>query len=174
MSDSHLPERAYEVQANCEGDGHDMAYTLVRHELEEQGHRLHERDLLDCTHQFRVSLLGGKWQLERTGGERSTYGLRVDIINSIDMDTFVRRFGLTRSGSYEFNVFGQTGSEAMTQLFTRRYTFLFEQWHSAERPNAYPVSLPNMEVSEAMLLPPRELPQRGRLRVDKLLRVTPQ
>eukprot|EP00971_Amphidinium_carterae_P285135 5660116-Amphidinium_carterae.2 len=170
---THMHESAPPEHPNEESDDHERAYTLVREELEEQRHRLNERDLQDTSNQFRVTLLGGKWQLQRTAGERSTYGLRVDVIPSTDMDQFVRRFALTRSGSYEFNVFGKSGSEAMTQLFIKRYSYLFEQWQRAERPSTYPGALPHMEIPEAMLLPLRDLPKRGKQRVDTLLNLAP-
>eukprot|EP00971_Amphidinium_carterae_P136209 2698929-Amphidinium_carterae.1 len=60
---------------------------------------------------FKISLLGGQWQMDRTG--RSVYGLRCDVVKHSLLDELATTWMLKRSASFEYNVYSQEGAEVL-------------------------------------------------------------
>eukprot|EP00971_Amphidinium_carterae_P134129 2657816-Amphidinium_carterae.1 len=60
---------------------------------------------------FKVSLLGGRWQVERTG--RSVYGLRCDIGKNTTLHLMAVTWHINKSASFEYNVYSEHGARIL-------------------------------------------------------------
>ena len=86
--------------------------------------------------QFRMSLLGGAWQVARTG--RAVYGLRVDIKKNTALWDFASAFNLKMSQSFENNVYSEAGGQLLSKLWRMRLHQLSVAWETAGRPATFP------------------------------------
>ena len=75
---------------------------------------------------FRTSLLGGQWQVERTG--RAIYGIRVDVKKGTTAAELCAAFKLTKSSSFERSVYGEEGGSFLSKLWIHRMSFLCAAW----------------------------------------------
>ena len=86
----------------------------------------------DDTDLFAYTLLGGAWQIKRTG--RALYGHRVDIRKETVVRTFAEHFAMPCSASFEFSKFSAKGSALMVRLWSRRMHALAVAWDNSDRP----------------------------------------
>ena len=75
---------------------------------------------------FRTSVLGGMWQVSRTG--RSIYGLRVDCKAKSDVFRMAAQLLLPRSASFEYNKYTEDSAAALVELYKHRMSFLKRLW----------------------------------------------
>ena len=75
---------------------------------------------------FRVSVLGGLWQVQRTG--RSVYGLRVDCRAKSATYNMAVSLGFPRSASFEYNKYGETTAAVLVDVYKHKMAFLRKIW----------------------------------------------
>ena len=160
------------MRIRADGGAQPANYQELFEELEGQRQEAHE-SVSVAREQFRVSLLGGSWQIARTGGSRATYGHRVDIVKNSEILHFAKRFGLTLSGSYDMQLFGEKGSYAMTQLYILRMTHLFDSWVARGRPEVYPRDIDQLDLPEDIVSSLGGLPPRAEKRRQQLVTLMP-
>ena len=90
-------------------------------ELVQQRQELAESIDLNNLH-FRVAILGGTWQVQRTG--RSIYGLRCDIKATSPLHAWAQGLALARSASFEYNVYGEQAASHLAAVWRERLLFL--------------------------------------------------
>ena len=153
-------------------DPAEAAFASVFEELD------HERDVLDAdplallADDFRWTLLGGEWQVQRTG--RQVYGIRVDIKAHSPLHNFAVRFKLPRSSSFERNVYGSEGGQALAQLWSTRVSGLFLHWQSHHEPVVFPRdSVTPLEVPDSLRAACDALGPRGQKRLQTILELCP-
>ena len=132
----------------------DEAYNSLFEDLEDQRCAVHAAfDTL--ADQFRTSLLGGDWQLRRTG--RLVYGVRVDVKAGSAVADLCSTYSLNKSASFEQSVYGDEYGQALGKVFIHRLSFLTQVWEDLGRPvNGIPeekllgyVLTPDLEASLA-------------------------
>eukprot|EP00971_Amphidinium_carterae_P312942 6218875-Amphidinium_carterae.1 len=77
---------------------------------------------------FKVSLLGGRWQMERTG--RSVYGLRCDVVKGTVVDSLATVWGMRKSASFEYNVYSNAGAEVLVDAWMERMEHVALVWEA--------------------------------------------
>ncbi|CAE7712127.1 unnamed protein product [Symbiodinium sp. CCMP2592] len=123
-------------RASCTDDAdfssEDIQYDDLFEQLEEQRCVINAafETLAD---QFRTSLIGGDWQLRRTG--RVVYGVRIDVKAGSSMAEFCAKFSLAKSASFEQSVYGDEPGQALGKLFIHRMSFLMQLWEDLGRPD---------------------------------------
>eukprot|EP00971_Amphidinium_carterae_P336458 6472834-Amphidinium_carterae.5 len=81
---------------------------------------------------FKISLLGGRWQMERTG--RNVYGLRCDLVKSTIIEQLASVWQLHKSASFEYNRYSVEGAEILIDCWMERMEFLAILWDEHGRP----------------------------------------
>ena len=124
----------------------DEQYTSLLAGLEEQRQQLavHQQDF---SGHFRVTLLGGPWQVERTN--RAVYGVRADVRKGTATAEFRDSFSLSKSASFEQNIYGERVGGCLAQLWMHRLCHLAQCWEAHGRPATFPLGS----------LAPYEMPQ---------------
>eukprot|EP00971_Amphidinium_carterae_P349089 6490841-Amphidinium_carterae.1 len=84
---------------------------------------------------FKISLLGGQWQMQRTG--RTVYGLRCDVVRNSVVDLLATAWGLHKSASFEHNVYTQSGAETLVDAWMERMEWIATVWDEHGRPTKY-------------------------------------
>ena len=121
---------------------------------------------------FRFAVRGGAWQAQRTG--RAVYGLRVDIRHDTELFSFAQHFNLSRSASFERNVYGDNGGQALAKIWAGRLQHLFQHWDSQGRPSDFPVQdLPPYEVAPDLLAQTASFTNRASARLKKVRELLP-
>eukprot|EP00971_Amphidinium_carterae_P338766 6476270-Amphidinium_carterae.3 len=121
---------------------------------------------------FKWTLLGGQWQTQRTG--RNIYGYRVDCRAGALPFLFANTFQMSRSASFEQNVYGEEGSSLMSELWASRMTWLASQWDSAGRPvDAFPAVTTTFALSAAQVDLGGTLAKRAKKRYDEIVKLLP-
>eukprot|EP00971_Amphidinium_carterae_P338750 6476246-Amphidinium_carterae.6 len=80
---------------------------------------------------FKISLLGGQWQIQRTG--RSVYGLRVDVVKNTIVDELSNVWHVRKSASFEYNVYSREGAEILVEAWMDRMQFVAAVWDAHGR-----------------------------------------
>ncbi|CAE7317842.1 unnamed protein product [Symbiodinium sp. CCMP2592] len=134
------PDKSAQSHAtfDCEGtddadfSSEDIQYDDLFEQLEEQRCVINAafETLAD---QFRTSLIGGDWQLRRTG--RVVYGVRIDVKAGSSMAEFCAKFSLAKSAGFEQSVYGDEPGQALGKLFIHRMSFLMQLWEDLGRPD---------------------------------------
>ena len=134
------PEKSAQSHAtdDCEGtddadfNSEDIQYDGLFEQLEEQRCEIHAA-FEDWADQFRTSLIGGDWQLRRTG--RLVYGVRIDVKAGSSVADFCTKFSLAKSASFEQSIYGDEPGQALGKLFIHRMSFLIQIWEDLGRPD---------------------------------------
>ena len=105
---------ASESSSDDLSDGAEAELAQQRQELAES------REVMNL--HFRVAVLGGTWQVQRTG--RSIYGLRCDIKATSPLHGWAQELALARSASFEYNVYGEQGAADLAAAWRERLLFL--------------------------------------------------
>eukprot|EP00971_Amphidinium_carterae_P327955 6459574-Amphidinium_carterae.3 len=90
---------------------------------------------------FRDALLGGEWQKKRSHG-RIIYGLRSDIKKNSPIFAFAERYALTKSASFDQDIYTEIGSALLARGWKLRMVQLWQHWRSAGEPVKYPPTGP--------------------------------
>ena len=177
MYDATLPHAERHGQQGCQQCSLDNApdiasdpYQDVLNELETQRQSAPAQPD-DHRDDFRLSLLGGAWQMERVG--RSTYGHRVDLKTKSPMHAFAKKFSLGLSASFEMHVFGERGSHSMTCLWQARLVQLYTVWESHDKPSTFPEKVPPLVVPTEHEAHLSGLPPRAQKRLKAVLSLCP-
>ena len=95
---------------------------------------------------FKKTLLGGKWQVARTG--RTLYGLRVDVVKgSGSLHSMCLKFKLPASASFEYNVYGESLAADLVAIWEMRMSALHAYWESHDCPETWPKDpIPPLEL----------------------------
>ena len=102
--------------------------------------------IADC---FREQLLGGAWQIQRTG--RVVYGLQSVIKPNNAVHDVAVKFRLPKSAAFEYNIYGEVPASHLSLLWRTRMFFLAEHWVCSGRPRIYPLdSLPQFLLPDAL------------------------
>lgn len=108
--------------------GADARYDQLFENLEELRCLVREDEAIQSD-MFRSTLLGGHWQVHRTG--RSVYGVRVDVRSNTLAASLCEAFGLNKSASFEHNVYGEEKASLLTRFWIHRMTSLVSCWEEA-------------------------------------------
>ena len=101
----------------------------------------------DWKSDFMVHLLGGQWQMERSG--RLKYGLRFDLKPNSPLFIFAEKFSLPKSASFDDRAYGESLGHLLGSIWMERHKQLFEVWTEHECPEHYPVSdIPALVLSQ--------------------------
>ena len=84
---------------------------------------------------FKISLLGGSWQVARTG--RVIYGCRADIRPRSPLQDYVRAFGLKLSQSFENNLYTEEGGLALSLLWRHLMCHQARHWQQEGKPPCF-------------------------------------
>eukprot|EP00971_Amphidinium_carterae_P016557 327138-Amphidinium_carterae.2 len=122
--------------------------------------------------EFKWTLLGGQWQAQRTG--RNIYGYRVDCRAGGLPFLLANTFHMSRSASFEQNVYGENGSSLMSELWASRMSWLASQWDSAGRPvDAFPAIRTAFALSAEQEELGGTLAKRAKKRYDEIVKLLP-
>ena len=131
-----------------DGERSDSEYDALLQELErdkeqEALHRQEEQWDAD----FTVHLLGGRWQMERSG--RLKYGLRFDLKSQTPLFLFAEKFVLPKSASFDHELYGESLGHLLGTIWMQRHRQLYEHWLEHESPDEFPfLSLPPLPLSD--------------------------
>eukprot|EP00971_Amphidinium_carterae_P041792 821360-Amphidinium_carterae.2 len=123
-----------EKESTGEGDNEDSNddeimsgfFEAVAHERAERREDMRSTLAESLSELFRWQVMGGSWQMERTG--RSLYGVRVDIKAATSLHAFSSRFRLGLSASFEYNVYTEAHAEGFARLWAERILTLYEHY----------------------------------------------
>ena len=124
-AEDSLGDKASEDDGSEGAGGQDGDYDELFTALENQRCAL-RGDVAAHSDMFRTSLLGGQWQVERTG--RTIYGVRVDAKQGTTAAALCAAFKLTKSASFERSVYGEEGGSFLSKLWIHRMSFLCAAW----------------------------------------------
>ena len=124
-AEDSLGDKASEDDGLEGASGQDGDYDELFTALENQRCVL-RGDVTAHSDMFRTSLLGGQWQVERTG--RTIYGVRVDAKPGTTAAELCAAFKLTKSASFERSVYGEEGGSFLSKLWIHRMSFLCAAW----------------------------------------------
>ena len=117
--------RPAETPADAEQDAlFEQAYD----ELERAREQWHD-DKHSQEENFVTAILGGKWQVARTG--RSVYGVRVDAKAGTSVHTFLKHASLHLSASFDFHTYGEDTAYTFAGWWKQRVLFLHGLWKEA-------------------------------------------
>ena len=139
----------------------------------EQARAAQPTQLASIDEMFREHLLGGSWQVSRTG--RVVYGLQSVARPHTSVEALAKHFRLPKSAAFEYNIYGQELSAHLSQLWRRRMHHLSEHWVAKGKPESYPVvsSLPSFVVPEDLQASMQSCQGRSARRRDAILQLLP-
>eukprot|EP00971_Amphidinium_carterae_P344554 6485012-Amphidinium_carterae.1 len=79
----------------------------------------------DMSKLFHISVIGGQWQLERTG--RTVYGMRAQVRRHSELDNFCLANNIVRSAAFEYNKYPEAEANGLCQLFTMFLAHLYRK-----------------------------------------------
>ena len=147
-------------------------YAELFAKLEAQRCALEDKEGMEADY-FKTSLLGGAWQVKRTGP--AVYGVRVDAKAGSPVAELCTTYGLPKSASFEQNVYGELHGNKLAKLWEHRMTFLTNLWVQAGRPaEQFPAEgLSTYEVPAELMACLAGLEGRGRKRADAIKKLAP-
>ena len=113
------------------------ACIAVFEEVEQKRQVLGADPLTTVSDQLCWGLLGGQWQLRRTG--REVYGIRVKVVDSLPLARIDCELSRLRFVPFK-DVCGSAGGKALTRLCSDRTCMLFAHWRSRH----WPVLIPGL------------------------------
>eukprot|EP00971_Amphidinium_carterae_P171666 3403402-Amphidinium_carterae.1 len=128
---------------------------------------------LDYSSLFRVSVLGGEWQVKRTG--RSIYGVRVDgKTKGIITDLLACWPHLPRSASYDYSVYTSEGAHALAHLWMWKMAYIATQWQGADFTDThFPPMDSELEYPQEHMSTVEQLGQRAQNRLKQIRMMWP-
>eukprot|EP00971_Amphidinium_carterae_P297643 5913473-Amphidinium_carterae.1 len=153
-----------------EGDEVEKAFVDAAAELEEAKTASAGFAETPDTH-FRQTLLGGAWQVKRTG--RAVYGLRADVKQSSPLRELCRRFSLGYSVSCEYNRFGERVSADLVHAWQQRLVQLEKIWSDAGKPLEWTMDVPPLTLEPAVATRLAELKGAEAKRRDRIVGTCP-
>eukprot|EP00971_Amphidinium_carterae_P107886 2135982-Amphidinium_carterae.1 len=163
-----------ELSMLSDEDGEEHA-SPFKQKLDELDRQRQEDVVPPWPEHFTTHLLGGTWQLERTG--REVYGYRVDAKKS-SFVAFVfkvlQSHGMRLSAAFEQHKFGESGSALCADLWCHHALALATAFVNASEQGMPPESSIDFDAAryrETML--PR-IPPQGRQRVEQIITMRPE
>ena len=117
---SSAPEIGGSGASDSESTGDSLSDGAEAELLQQRQELAESKDLMNL--HFRVAILGGTWQVQRTG--RAIYGLRCDIKPTSPLHDWAPRVGLNKSASFEYNVYGEQAASHLAGVWRERLLFL--------------------------------------------------
>ena len=125
----------------------------------------------DRSQHFREAVLGGAWNIERSG--RALFGIRVDVMTNSVVHPFVKKFGLSLSASFEARVYGERDGHLLSVLWQKRVMGLYEFWVAHGKPDVYPTGLADSVLTGDEVGLPDRLKGRALKRLNAILQLLP-
>ena len=159
-------------RSSASAEDRDEVYDAVFRSLEDKRCTVKTDESLQQD-MFRTSVLGGKWQIQRTG--RTIYGIRVDARPKSLAADFCSTFEIAKSSSFEQNVYGEIEGSALAKLWAHRVGFLAAIWEADGRKKSFPRErLSEYEIPEELSSMLKALQGKSRRRAEQIQALAPK